>query len=158
MLKSRDFWCKFWKFVTFTLFGIKFSEKSLSFDCVPLLLQNLLAKTLSLVENTPTVLIGLNKNKNVHVPNFSRPLVRKITAAIPLTDQITCPNGIKRKSEILETQSERVPELWLPVWWCGPKSPPPPTPPWAIGLISVDVDRIFCQIGKKSVVGKFFKS
>ena len=32
--------------LTFTLFGIKFEEKSLSFDCVPLLLPMLLAKNL----------------------------------------------------------------------------------------------------------------
>ena len=62
--------------------------------------------------------IGLNKNNNVHVPKFSRPLVRKLTAANSLADQFTrnlCPNGIKKKSEILETLGGRVLEFWLPV-------------------------------------------
>ena len=77
----------------------------------------------------------LNKGKNVHIPYFSWPLVRKMTAATPLADESTwnfatmCPKGVKKKSEILETLGERVLEFWLPVWWCGPKSLPPPTLP-----------------------------
>ena len=30
----------------------------------------------------------LNKNKNVHIPNFSWPIVRKMTAATPLADHL----------------------------------------------------------------------
>ena len=54
-----------------------------------------------------------------------------MTAATPLADQFTwnfatmCPKGIKEKSEILETLSERVVEFWLPVDGAGQKAPPP---------------------------------
>ena len=62
MVKSRDSWCLFWKFVTFTLFDIKVLEKSLSFDCVPLLLPKLLAKNLEPggKHPHPQVLMGLS--------------------------------------------------------------------------------------------------
>ena len=52
-------------------------------------------------------------------------------AATPLADQFTwnfatmCPKGIKRSQKFWRL-GERVLEFWLPVWWRGPKSAPPP--------------------------------